>query len=327
MPKITEYRCLLISPKDVSQERDALAALVNAWNAQIGRTLNVRVELVRSETHSSPDLQGPPQNVLNRQLVKDCHFGIALFWSRIGTPTSSYLSGSDEEIHRLLDSGVRVLVYFNRSPIPQENRESDQYARLCELRTDLQTKGLVGYYDDVTHLREQVQLHLTSVVSALLAQEAPGPNVEVLTAPRPDIRVSSAVAVVGNESVPMLSISIENHSPTPAFLKGVHIELKGDKNLFVERDAATGELNHERRLEPGDSFDFHICPAKLSTAVNLSMRRAVIKDKIGNMYYSDEAIFQKQLALLLSQDKGIAHDAKPDGEDYAAPAVGPIAVK
>jgi hypothetical protein len=121
MSKITEYRCLLISPSDVAQERDALTDLVNGWNAQIGRALNVRVELVRWETHASPDLQGPPQSVLNRQLLGDCHFGIALFWSRIGTPTSSYRSGSDEEIRRLLDAGVRVLVYFNRSPIPQDN--------------------------------------------------------------------------------------------------------------------------------------------------------------------------------------------------------------
>jgi hypothetical protein len=57
MPRQTiEYRCLLISPGDVSAERDALTELVNRWNAQIGRGLNARVELVRWESHATPDM-------------------------------------------------------------------------------------------------------------------------------------------------------------------------------------------------------------------------------------------------------------------------------
>ena len=40
MPKqVIEYCCLLISPGDVAEERDALTELVNNWNAQIGKSL------------------------------------------------------------------------------------------------------------------------------------------------------------------------------------------------------------------------------------------------------------------------------------------------
>ncbi|HVX12164.1 MAG TPA: hypothetical protein VHC22_13365 [Pirellulales bacterium] len=120
MPKsLTEYRCLLISPSDVADERDALAATVERWNAQIGAALDTRVNLVRWETHGIPDMSGEPQAVLNDQIVDDCHLGIALFWSRIGTPTSTHASGSIEEIHRLLERGVKVMVYFKSSAIPR----------------------------------------------------------------------------------------------------------------------------------------------------------------------------------------------------------------
>jgi len=40
MPQqITEYKCLLISPGDVTAERDALTEVVQSWNAEIGRAL------------------------------------------------------------------------------------------------------------------------------------------------------------------------------------------------------------------------------------------------------------------------------------------------
>src|SRR5205807_8690783 len=95
--QIVEYRCLLVSPSDVLEERNALTQMVNLWNAQIGRGLNVRVELVRWESHSTPDLSGPPQAVLNQQLLESCDIGIAIFWSRIGSPTDTNESGSVEE--------------------------------------------------------------------------------------------------------------------------------------------------------------------------------------------------------------------------------------
>lgn len=78
------------------------------WNAQIGNVLGARIDLVRWETHSAPDLSCAPQAVLNEQIVAGCDIGMALFWSRFGTPTSEYESGSLEEIHRLLDQGARM---------------------------------------------------------------------------------------------------------------------------------------------------------------------------------------------------------------------------
>jgi len=78
MPKeILEYKCLLISPGDVQKERDALSDSVTRWNAQIGDALGARVELIRWEIHSAPDMSAPPQKVLNSQIVEDCDFAVA----------------------------------------------------------------------------------------------------------------------------------------------------------------------------------------------------------------------------------------------------------
>ena len=116
---VVEYRCLLISPSDVDAERAAISEVVGEWNAQVGSVLGARVHLVRWETHSVPDAAAPPQEALNRQIVDESDFGLAVFWGRLGSPTGSHLSGSIEEIDRLRARGARVLLYFSTSPIPK----------------------------------------------------------------------------------------------------------------------------------------------------------------------------------------------------------------
>jgi hypothetical protein len=166
-----EYRCLLISPSDVSSERDAVTEILAKWNAQIGTALGVRIELVKWESHSTPDLSGPPQEVLNKQLLPDCDFAVAIFWSRLGTPTENYESGSVEEIDKLLQKGKRVLVYFNTSPIPQEKLDDDQFERLQKVKKRFREQGLLSTYENAEELKIDIQNHLTSVVNSLLSKD------------------------------------------------------------------------------------------------------------------------------------------------------------
>ena len=139
--RIIEYRCLLISPSDVDEERAAVSAVIDDWNALIGKGHDARVLLVRWETHGVPDVSAPPQEVLNRDIVDECDFGIAIFWTRLGSPTTTHESGSIEEIERLRQRGARVLVYVSSAPIPQERLRDDQYHRLSEFRKATWQRG------------------------------------------------------------------------------------------------------------------------------------------------------------------------------------------
>jgi hypothetical protein len=167
---VKQIRCLLMSPNDVGDEREAANRAVNEWNAHIGEILGARVELVRWETHSVPDLSGKPQTVLNKQIVDDCEIGIAIFWSRLGTPTDEFSSGTIEEIARLREGGRHVLVYFKNSPIPQPLLDGQQVEDLKKARQDLQNWGIVSEFDGVDALKFQLMCHLTEPVSNLLNQ-------------------------------------------------------------------------------------------------------------------------------------------------------------
>jgi hypothetical protein len=165
---VKQYRCLLMSPSDVAAERESLFLTVSDWNTHIGKLLGARIDLVRWETHGIPDLSGKPQEVLNHQIVDACEIGIALFWSRLGTPTDDFASGTVEEIHRLRTRGRHVMVYFKNSPIPQSHLDTQQYDALQAVRRDMQSNGLVGEFDSIEMLKYQVLFHLTSPIVDLL---------------------------------------------------------------------------------------------------------------------------------------------------------------
>ena len=302
--QVIEYRCLLISPSDVNEERDALAAVISKWNAQIGNGLDVRLELVRWEFHATPDLSAPPQQVINKQIVNDCDLGIAIFWSRLGTPTEQYSSGSIEEIYRLLQKGARVLVYFCDRPIPQDSLRDDQYQRLQELRKRFSEQGLLATYVEIPNLVTEVQLHITNIVTQMLAKDRGFhsfvPTAGSITAPTPDVRIKVQPAfaqIPGGPTLSVLTITIQNHSPVTVYLGNIYLELK-DGNIYLPfSDKLTREYQKRRELHSGDSFTLNVDPKNLLEK-NISPKDivcAAVRDAIDRVYRSDKIEFLQAL--------------------------------
>lgn len=301
--KIVEYQCLLISPGDVSAERDAVEEVVGKWNAQVGVALDARIQIVRWETHSIPDLSGPPQSVLNRQIVDGCDFAIAIFWARLGTPTEEHQSGSLEEIQRLRGRGARVLTYFNTAAVSQDRLVDDQFRRLQEFKATLLKEGLLGEFTDVAHLRELVLLHVTGVASGLLerdrGQRSPAETTPaVLTAPRPDLRVlvGTVLLIPSSGRQQYIRVTVQNHSPVLVFVSSVAVATKGGIMLWPPRDAVTGEDQTRRALRPGESYSMVLDGYSLVKDRPLSdIECAVVSDDIGRQYRSSESDMQRAL--------------------------------
>lgn len=297
-----EYRCILISPADVEKERDALTRTVGLWNAHIGKALNARVNLVRWESHAVPDSLAAPQESLNAQIVSDADFGIAVFWARLGTKTATDQSGSVEEIRRLTERGARVLVYFSDAPVPQALLADDQFYRLKLFREELNRRALAGTFESVEHLCQQVQLHLTSVVSALLPKDQglpPAPT-PILTAPTPDVRVrvNASLVMPENELIPVLQVQVQNHSPVAVYLSNICLMLEDGHRVFAPRDAITGARLYRTELQPGQSFGFFYSPDDVAKASEQSrVICAQATDDIGREYRSDD----REMSQVLSQ--------------------------
>ena len=140
------------------------------WNGTTGRSLGVIIASASGgEAHARPDQSTSAQNVINEQLVDDCDFGVALFWSRLGTRTASAESGSAEEIARLKAQDKSVLVYFKTANIPQPI-DTQEYDRLNVYRQGL--TGLNGRFANPDELRGRLHGDLTTLASELLGRQA-----------------------------------------------------------------------------------------------------------------------------------------------------------
>jgi|SRR5215467_15427982 len=180
MAKTTaEFRCLLICPSDVRAERDALSDVVVKWNAVIGEGLGARIQLSRWETHGVPDASASPRQTL--QFIDDltlCDFGVAVFWTHLGTPQADYFSGSIEQIRK---RGARILVYFNTAALEPEMLLLHEMARkMREFKTKLLADEVAWEYNgrennSIANLCEQATLHLTGVVTELLTRQRAQP--------------------------------------------------------------------------------------------------------------------------------------------------------
>ena len=261
--RIIEYRCILISPSDVAPERDRLSEMIERWNAHIGKALDTRVSLVKWESNAVPDSERPPQASLNAQVVDDSDFGIAVFWSRIGTPTDAADSGSVEEVRRLSERGARVLVYFGTAAVPQSALVDDQFQRLQKFKADFRKRAFVSTYEDPNDLIEQVQLHLTSLGCGVAAKRPRTADSGIrrtrgsdgAETGRQGARPHSFV-FPENEAKEMFNVSVQNHSPVAVFMNSVTLQLDDGSSLYAQRDAATGMPQYRRELQPGESYAF-----------------------------------------------------------------------
>ena len=294
----TVLRCLVISPGDVGEERDAVVHGIADFNARFGGNLQVSVEAVRWETHATPDVGAEPQAIINRQIVDDCDLAIAIFWTRLGTPTAGHPSGSAEEVAKLRARGAPVLIYFSNRPAEPSQIDAEQFARLQELRDQYRKDGLLGAFDSVEQLQGLVPLHLVSHVGAILASQAGAGGAAVrpgfLSAALPDVRVRVDLVdmVDGGRGLmktgTFVRITAENHSPQAVFLTGPSFGLRNGRWAMTERDSVGSVSGAKREVASGDSTTYLYAPRTVEQIVDGEPGELVVHDAIGRRFRSPE---------------------------------------
>jgi hypothetical protein len=162
----TTLRALISCPGDVTREDLAVIhRAITRWNVLLGEQFGHVVIPVSWNEHAAAEFGEPPQDILNRQLVDVVDLGIAIFWSRLGTPTANAESGTAEEIARLAEAGRPVSVLRCNRPVPPRGDHAER-ARLDEYLTGLFGQALVVGYDSDAGLSSQVDTILTRMVTS-----------------------------------------------------------------------------------------------------------------------------------------------------------------
>ncbi|MBB5329442.1 DUF4062 domain-containing protein [Tunturiibacter gelidoferens] len=152
-------RVMIASPGDVQDERRIATEVINEWNGIHAGNRGIVLLPVKWETHTTPQMGAPPQVLVNKQILDDADILIGIFGIRLGTPTTSYTSGTVEEITLHADRQKTVKLYFSNAPLPR-GYDQAQYAALEIFRKECQQKGLYHPYDSIVEFEKDFRRHL-----------------------------------------------------------------------------------------------------------------------------------------------------------------------
>jgi hypothetical protein len=178
-----EYRKIRIfvaSPGDVLMEREQLARVVEELNITIPAIApekKVVLELVRWETHTHPAIGAEPQAVVNEQ-IGDYDIFVGILWKRMGTPTATAASGTEEEFRRAYDRwqtdrSLPIMFYFCQQPFPppRSGPEVRQLYAVVKFRRNLDRMGIARDYASHDQFAETVRPDLLLSLGRLLSPD------------------------------------------------------------------------------------------------------------------------------------------------------------
>jgi len=95
-------------------------------------------------------------------LLDDADLLIAVFWTRLGTPTARAESGTVEEIKRHIEAEKPAMIYFSSKPVQLDSVDAEQYQLLQEFKSWCKENGLIQEYDDMFDFYKKLSRQLAS---------------------------------------------------------------------------------------------------------------------------------------------------------------------
>ena len=173
MPRtVTVLRVFVASPDDVSEEREALEEVVREINLTLPERDEIRLDLVRWETHAYPGVGSDVQAVINEQIGDDYDIFVGIMWKHFGTPTGRAGSGTEEEFQRAYQryrenpDQIKIMFYFKDAPVTPSAIDTDQLASVNEFRSQLGEQGTLYWsYTTVGQFTSFLRIHLNYQVA------------------------------------------------------------------------------------------------------------------------------------------------------------------
>lgn len=153
------YKVFIASPSDVAKERDVVCSVIARWNAINAENHGVILLPVGWDTHSAPESGRTAQDYINEEILDRCDILIGIFWSRIGSPTKHFNSGTEEEIARHIGSRKLAMLYFSKKDYPSDV-DTEQLNKVREFKKRYQNESLYREFLDANDLYNKLYDHI-----------------------------------------------------------------------------------------------------------------------------------------------------------------------
>ena len=158
----TVYKVVIVGPSDTYKLKEIAKDVVNSIKNLIPESIVFLPTMWETDTY--PETGDTAQNIINEQMIDEADILIGIFGNRIGTPTKTAISGTVEEIDRMLKAKKSCMIYFKNNKNDSSIVDKDQYEKLNEYKNSFyekkDNKGLTRSYDTFTEFRESLKDHL-----------------------------------------------------------------------------------------------------------------------------------------------------------------------
>jgi hypothetical protein len=155
---------MIASPSDVADERQAIRDAIIDWNYIHAHDRHLILMPIGWETHSTPAMGDRPQAIINKQVLEKCDLLVAVFWTRLGSPTGAAASGTVEEIDEHLKAGKPAMIYFSSAPVRLDSVNEEQYKALKTFKDDCYKRGLVESYESAGEFKDKFSRQLAQTI-------------------------------------------------------------------------------------------------------------------------------------------------------------------
>ena len=241
---------MIASPGDVSLERNIIREVIHDWNDVNSANSKVMLAPIGWESHTSPELGGRPQEIINKRILKQCDLLVGVFWTRLGTPTGKAASGTVEEIEEHIAAGKPAMIYFSTKPASLETVDIKQYQEKEAFKEKLKNLGLVEEYENEEQFRALFakQLPISLIHNEYLQKE-------IAATTKLDIKVdvgkkksSVSVSLEGQELLKECAAKEDGVIIKMVYIGGQHLQAGGkqfggeNRREFAKYESALEEL-------------------------------------------------------------------------------------
>jgi hypothetical protein len=247
---------LIASPADVVSERRIVREGIADWNVVHSRERALMLSPIGWETHSSPELSGRPQQLINERLLSTADIVIGIFWTRLGTPTGKAPSGTVEEIQEHHRRGKPVLLYFSDASTPPSGIDPEQFKQVQEFRKWAMSEGLIETFQSETDFREKFRNQLVFALRENAYLKSLGaPTVQGTAVIQP---VEAPSRSISNEAMQLLRaasndsdgiLAIRRHLGGEGIYVGGQQFGDGNRRVFARWEAAIEELHYSGMIK------------------------------------------------------------------------------
>lgn len=179
MNKVILLNVLIASPGDLEKEREQIKKIIQNFEYNLNGQL-IRLNPLMWENDMPSTSGKSPQAIINETMLPKCDILVGIFYTRFGTKTDKYDSGTVEEIETFIASNRPVILYFYTKAINPATINAKELQKIGEFKERYKSSGIYKNIKTIAKLQEtlvkDLEYNLTKVINNTRGNEMNQPD-------------------------------------------------------------------------------------------------------------------------------------------------------